>query len=70
MGIASLDESFRPEEISHLTAVMQKERMVISEQALADYIKVITSAHGKDVGGDDRLLALAKQKRNKEGYGG
>jgi len=71
VGIAGLDEEFTPAEIAHLSAVLLREQHLVSEQALADYIKVITSAHGKALGsGEDQLRAMAEQKKKTQGYGG
>ena len=71
VGISSLDETFSAEETAHLSSVMQKSRELVSEEALRDYIKVITAAHGKAQGTDEaQLMAMRNRKKNTGGYGG
>ncbi len=73
---ASLGASCSPEEMSHLTGVLQRpEAPAHAERALADYIQVILSSAEKRRGtpeGDPLLAAVEKFKgdKKKKGYGG
>ena len=67
---AVLSGSFSPEEVQHITALLQKPEVLSSgRKALSDYIGVIREEHDKRAAGTD-LRALAEKIRNKKGYGG
>ena len=67
---AVLSGSFSPEEVQHITALLQKPEVLSNgRKALSDYIGVIREEHDKRAGGTD-LRALAEKIRNKKGYGG
>ena len=70
LSMAALGESFTGEEISHLTAILQKPEVLANgRQALSDYIDIIRDEqHSRDAQGD--LRALAEQMRNRKRYGG
>ena len=60
---------FTPEEISHLTAVVQKQQGPVNEAALRDYAATIRREHQlKNATGIDDLLAVRDALRNKGSY--
>ena len=71
---ASLTGACTPEEMEHLTAVMQRPvAMANADRALGDYIRVIREAAEKRRGADpsvDPLLAARDKFKEKKGYGG
>ena len=70
---AMLEGHFSPEEMGHLTTVLQKpESPAAAERALADYIRVIHESASKRRGGsqEDPLLAAKDKFKEKKGYGG
>ena len=68
VAVSSFGEEFTPEEAAQLSAVLQSEEQLVSEQALADYVKIIRAEYEKrQQTGMERLRSMAK-KRN--GYGG
>ena len=70
---AMLESRFSPEEMGHLTTVLQKpESPAAAERALADYIRVIHESASKRRGGsqEDPLLAAKDKFKEKKGYGG
>ena len=70
LSMASLSASFTPEEIDHLTALLQKPEVLSNGQkALGDYINIIRTEKQNSSAEDD-LLAFAEQMRNRKGYGG
>ena len=73
LHIAALGAVLSPEEMSHLTAILQKpESSVNAAEALADYLKTIREEAQKRSGATDiDLLAAAQNKyKEKKGYGG
>lgn len=71
VSLAALGEQLTPAELSHLTAVAQKDGELISEQAMEDYCTVITrEAAKRSVTDADALQQFTKQLREKKGYGG
>ena len=72
--LSSLSGQLTAEEMSHLTAILQKpESPSGARQALADYIRVIREEAEKRGGPQDaqQLLATARDKyKSKKGYGG
>jgi len=73
LHIAALGAVLSTEEMSHLTAILQKpESPVNAAEALADYLKTIREEAQKRSGATDLdLLAAAQNKyKEKKGYGG
>jgi DNA primase len=70
MSIAALAGSFTPEEISHLTGILQKpEDLSAADKALSDYIDIIMAEKERRESAGD-LRAIAEKYRGKKGYGG
>lgn len=70
---AMLEGHFSPEEMGHLTTVLQKpESPSAADRALADYIRVIQESADKRRSGvpADPLLAAKDKFKEKKGYGG
>jgi len=68
---AALEGGFTPEEMAHLTAVLSKDDAVVSEDALADYLRIIREEYDRTHRtGEDALLAMAERMKEKKGYGG
>ena len=68
-SMASLSSMFSPEEMSHLTSIMQKqEDLSRGEQALDDYINIIKSEAARTSTNTD-LRLMAEALREKKGYG-
>ena len=68
ISLGVLAGRFTPDEMSHFTAVLGgTEDLTRGEQAMADYIKIIT---GSDGGQEEDLRALAEQYRKTKSYGG
>ena len=71
--MARLGSILSADEMSHLTALLQKpESTSAAAQALADYIRIIREEKQKRSGtaGIDPLAAAMKQFKDKKGYGG
>ena len=70
-SMAALAAVLTPEEMNHLTALLQKpESAANAPQALADYIRIIREEHTKRTGGTDPLAAALETYKDKKGYGG
>ena len=70
LSMAVLSGSFAPEEVSHITSLLQKpEVLANADRALADYINVIRSEREALSAATD-LRAFAESQRNRKGYGG
>ena len=70
-SMAALAAVLTPEEMNHLTALLQKpESAANAPQALADYIRIIREEHTKHTGGTDSLAAAMETYKDKKGYGG
>ena len=75
LGLSLLAEELSPEEMGHITSLMQKpEAPARAEQSLKDYIAVIQESAAKRRGGpetaDPLLAAMSKRSKDKKGYGG
>lgn len=68
ISIPAMEGTFQPEEISHITKILQKMEGVVNEQALRDYIAVIQSEASKR--GSKDLMEALNRRRDKKGYGG
>lgn len=70
VSFASLGEEFTPQEMSHLSQVAQRRDTTLSDQALKDYIRIITEEYANArLSGPEDLLALAQRKKQME-HGG
>ena len=72
-SMAALSASLTPEEMSHLTTLLQKpESTANAPQALADYIRIIREEGVKRSGRNamDALAAARDTYKDKKGYGG
>ena len=70
VGLSGLGEEFTPQEMSHLSQVAQRRDTTLSEQALKDYIRIITEENARaNLSGPDALLQLAQRKKQME-HGG
>ena len=70
---ALLAEQLQPEEMSHLTALLQKpESLAGADRSLPDYIAIILESATKRRGDADQdpLLAARNKYKDKKGYGG
>lgn len=71
ISLPLLAESFAPEEISHLTAILQKpESLKNAPQALRDYIRIIRSEYEKRTGAGRDLAAVTEKYKAQQGHGG
>ena len=68
VSIPAMNGEFRPEEISHLTSIVQKRDGTVNEQAFREYISVIRSEASKR--GSKDLMAALSRRRDNQGYGG
>ena len=70
-GLPALADYLSKDEMSHVTAVAQKQDVPVSEEALADYIRIIQeeSQLRKTIGQED-LLAIRNRLKEIKGYGG
>ena len=58
------------EEMSHITAIIQRQQETVSEQALADCVRTILAEHqASNVSTEDDLLALQNKLRERKGLG-
>ena len=72
-SMAALSAALTPEEMSHLTTLLQKpESAANAPQALADYIRIIREECAKRSGRStmDALAAARDTYKDKKGYGG
>ena len=59
------------EEMEHLTRVVNRKDMMVSEQALDDYVRTIEEEYTRtNCKSAETLLQLARQKKETGGYGG
>jgi DNA primase len=68
--LATLEGSFSPEEIRHLTAIARREETLVQDEAVDDYIHLIEEADSRRQarsGGD--LLAMRDRLQKTKGYG-
>lgn len=69
--LAALEADFTPEEMAHLSHILSKDAPTISDEAFADYLRVIQEEYeGREASrSEDRLRQLAQMKSKKQ-YGG
>ena len=71
INMATLAAVLQPEEMDHLTALLQRpESAANAPQALADYIRIIKEEYAKRSAGFDPLAAAQETYKDKKGYGG
>lgn len=71
VALGVLEGSFSPEEMAHLSAVANKDDQIINEDALRDYVDVIRQEDAtRHRAGNEALLTMAENLRQKKGYGG
>ncbi len=71
VSLAVLEDVLTAEEMTHMTAVVQKEDPLVSEQAVRDYCEIIQHEHRrKTLSSGDDLLAMRDRLKEKKGYGG
>ncbi len=71
VNAACLSQELSQSEMSHLTAVLQKQEGPISQAAFEDCLRVIESEYRQsNISGADDLRALQESLRKKKGYGG
>ncbi len=71
INLAVLGDVLTPEEMTHMTAVVQKEDPLISDDALRDCCRIInTESQRAAVSSGADLLALQERFKEKKGYGG
>ncbi len=73
ISVAALAEELSPEEMGHITALMQKpENLGQADKSLPDYIEIIKDEADKRRGDADAdpLLAAMDKFKDKKGYGG
>jgi DNA primase len=69
--LGTLGQDFTAEELSHLTAVAQRQEGPVNEQALRDYIQTISmEQERRDVRDAGDLLKMREKYQQKKGYGG
>ena len=70
VNLAALEGSFTQAEMAHLSMVAQKRDTTVSDQALKDYIRIITEEYDKaHLSGPEGLLQMAQRKKQME-HGG
>ena len=71
MTLGTLEGALSREEMEHLTMVVNRKDMTVSEQAVDDYVRTIeeeyTRTHCRS---GQTLLEMARQKKENGGYGG
>ena len=68
---ACLTAMLSPAEMSHLTAVLQKQDAPLSDEAFDDCVRIITEEYRRaQVSDAGDLKALQERLRRKKGYGG
>ena len=71
VSLSSLQGEFGPEEMSHLSALTERYRSLVSDQAVQDCTRVICTEYEKSLRtGEDGLLAMQARLQEKKGYGG
>ena len=70
VGLAGFGEEFSPQEISRFSRFARRRDTTLSEQALKDYIRIITEENARaNLSGPEGLLQLAQRKKQME-HGG
>ena len=67
----SLSDLLTPEEMAHLTEILQKPDVILSDEAFDDCVHIITEEYGKtQIGGLSDIKAMQERLLKKKGYGG
>lgn len=68
---SSLSDLLTPEEMAHLTEILQKPDVVLSDEAFDDCVRIITEEYGKtQITGRSDIKAMQERLLKKKGYGG
>ena len=72
VSLAAMEGEFTPEEMSHLSYILGKDTSPVSDEALADYLRVIQEEYeGRTrARSEDSLRLLAEQMKSTKQYGG
>jgi DNA primase len=71
INLSMLGESFSPEEISHISGILQKPvSLKTAQQALDDYIRIILEEAQKRNAASEDPLAAATEKYKRKNNGG
>ena len=72
VSLAAMEGEFTPEEMSHLSYILSKDTSPVSDEALADYLRVIQEEYeGRTrARSEDSLRLLAEQMKSTKQYGG
>ena len=70
--LAALESDFSPEEMAHLSYIMSRDTSPVSDEAFADYLRVIQEEYeGRSLTrSEDSLRLLAEQMKSTKQYGG
>ena len=61
-------EGFDPEEMSHITGILQRQQGPVSQQAITDCIRIIKAEHqSAGVSSEDDLLAYQSRLKERKG---
>ena len=67
----SLSDLLTPEEMAHLTEILQKPDVILSDEAFDDCVRIITEEYGKtQITGRSDIKAMQERLLKKKGYGG
>ena len=67
----SLSDLLTPEEMGHLTEILQKPDVVLSDEAFDDCVRIISEEYGKtQITGLSDIKAMQERLLKKKGYGG
>ena len=67
----SLSDLLTPEEMAHLTEILQKPDVVLSDEAFDDCVRIITEEYGKtQITDRSDIKAMQERLLKKKGYGG
>ena len=68
---AALEGTLSPEEMAHLTAVLQKQDDPVSDEAFDDCRRILLEESSRgSISGAEGLLAMQRSMKKKKGYGG
>ena len=71
VSLATVQADFSPEEMSHLTALAEKYRDLVSDRVVQDCADVIRTEYEKTLrSGEDALMAMRARLQEKKRYGG
>ncbi len=72
ISLSAMAEDYTPEEMSHLSYIMSKDTTALSDEAMADYLRVIQEEYEGRTRArtEDNLRLLAEQMKASKRYGG